>query len=67
MRKFTTNMKRGLAAVASTAFVAAANAGVYADAVTDGIDPAEVTLIGVAVLGVVGIIYLIKSGRRAAS
>lgn len=54
------------AAVASTAMVAApAFAGELADAVTSGLNGAELTLIGVGVLTLSGIVVLIKKGQRA--
>lgn len=54
------------AALAVTAFVAGnAHAGALADAVTDGVDTAELMLIGAVALGVTGIIMLIRGGRKA--
>lgn len=55
------------AAVATTAMVAApAFAGDLATAVTEGLNGAELTLIGVGVLTLSGIVVLIKKGQRAA-
>ncbi|MGH8040317.1 MAG: hypothetical protein ACRES5_08515 [Pseudomonas sp.] len=55
-------------AVVTTAMVAApAFAGDLADAVTQSAEPAELTLIGVAVLTLCGVILMIRSGKRAAS
>ncbi len=54
------------AAIASTAMVAApAFAGDLATAATEGMDKAELTLIGVAVLTLCGVVALIKKGQRA--
>ncbi len=54
-------------AVAMTAAMSGpAFAGELAGAVTDGIDKGEITLIGVAVLGLAGLIALIRAGRKAA-
>lgn len=55
------------AAVAATALVAGnAFAGDLATAATGAMDPAELTLIGIGVMGLVGIVVLIKKGSRAA-
>lgn len=63
-------IKSGMAAavaVASTAFIAGnAQAGDLATAVSSALDPAEMTLIGVAVLALSGIVVLIKKSQRAA-
>jgi len=54
------------AAIASTALVAApAFAGELATAATEGMDKGELTLIGVAVLTLCGVVALIKKGQRA--
>jgi len=53
------------AAVALTS--ASAFAGDLSDAVTTGVDKTELTAIGAVVLGLAGIILLIRSGKRAAS
>lgn len=71
MKTKTSRFSRVKAAVigaATTGFVASqAHAGVLADAVTDGIDVAELTLIGVAVLAMYGVIALIRGGKKAAN
>lgn len=55
------------AAVLTTALVAApAFAGDLASAATGAMDPAELTLIGVGVMALVGVVVLIKKGSRAA-
>lgn len=57
----------GATAFAMTAMVSApAFAGELAEAVTTNIDKGELTLIGVAVLALAGVIALIKGGKRAA-
>ncbi|WP_312704148.1 hypothetical protein [Stenotrophomonas lactitubi] len=69
MKNFKKNLRKfGIkaAAVASTAMVAApAFAGELASAATEGMDKAELTLIGVAVLTLCGVVALIKKGQRA--
>jgi hypothetical protein len=67
MRTKTTRFTLGKigAGVAAVATAGAASAGELATAVTDGIDKGELTLIGVGVLAVCGIIVLIKAARRA--
>ena len=54
------------AAVATTAMVAApAFAGELASAATEAMDGAELTLIGVGVLTLTGIVVLIRKSQRA--
>lgn len=61
----TNKMKATALALTAAVFAPMAHAGALADAVTDGIDVAEVMLIGAAVLALSGIIALIKGGKRA--
>lgn len=69
MRIKTTRFTLGKigAGVAAVATAGAASAGELATAVTDGLDKGELTLIGVGVLTLCGVVALIKSGKRAAS
>ena len=53
------------AAVALTS--ASAFAGDLSQAVADGVDKTELTAIGVIVLGISGVILLIRSGKKAAT
>lgn len=46
---------------------ASAFAGDLSEAVAGGVDKTELTAIGVIVLGIAGVILLIRSGKRAAS
>ena len=56
-----------LAAVGATSIVAGnAAAGDLATAVTGALDASEMTLIGVGVLALTGIVVLIKKAQRAA-
>lgn len=65
MKKFKTFAGRA-AAVTTAALVAApAFAGELATAASDGMDKAELILIGVAVLTLCGVVALIRAGRRA--
>ena len=65
------NVRNKLAAVSAIGMTALASApafaGELATAATDGMDKAELTLIGVAVLTLAGVIALIRAARRAAS
>ena len=67
MKKFSVKKIAGrVVAVASTALVAApAFAGDLATAATEGMDKAELALIGAAVLTLCGVVALIRAGRRA--
>lgn len=62
-------LKSGAAAflaVVSTALIAGtAHAGELADAVTDNLDKAEMTAIGVGILALCGVVVLIKKAQRA--
>ena len=58
---------QGASALALTAMVAPAFAGELASAVTEGIDKAELMLIGAAVLALAGVIALIRAGKKAAA
>lgn len=60
-------VKKVAAGVAAMTVAGAASAGELAAAATGGMDKAELTLIGVAVLAVCGLIFLIKSGKRTAT
>lgn len=53
------------AAAAAALAPAAAFAGEYASAVESAVDKGELTLIGVLVLGIAGLILFIRSGRKA--
>lgn len=53
------------AAVALTS--ASAFAGDLSEAVSAGVDKTELTAIGVIVLGIAGVILLIRSGKKAAT
>lgn len=58
----------GATAFAVTAMASApAFAGDLASAATDGMDKAELLLIGAAVLTLCGVIALIRSGKKAAA
>ncbi|KUJ02722.1 hypothetical protein AR275_18770 [Stenotrophomonas maltophilia] len=65
------NVRNKLAAVSAIGMTALASApafaGDLATAATEGMDKAELTLIGVAVLTLAGVIALIRAARRAAS
>ncbi|MGG4627414.1 hypothetical protein ACLPGS_00345 [Stenotrophomonas maltophilia] len=65
------NARNKLAAVSAIGMTALASApafaGELASAATDGMDKAELILIGVAVLSLSGVIALIRAGRRASS
>lgn len=62
---YRSKLRAAAAGVAATALVAGnAHAGTLADAFLEGVDKVELTLIGAAVLGVVGIIFLISQARR---
>jgi len=67
---FSTKMRAAGATVATAATAMLASAPAFAgelsDAVQAGVDTTELTAIGVIVLGVAGIILLIRSGRNAA-
>lgn len=66
VNKLSTGFAYALA-VASSAFIAGnAAAGDLAAAVTSALDPAEMTLIGVGVLALTGVVVLIKKAQRAA-
>lgn len=55
------------AAIGALAFATgSAFAGDLAAAATSAMDPAELTLIGVGVMALVGVVVLIKKGSRAA-
>lgn len=61
------NKVAGAAAVATAALYAgAASAGPLADAASEGMDNAELYLIGAAVLTLSGVVVLIRKGQRAA-
>lgn len=45
-------------------FAPAAFAGALADAATGGMDKAELLLIGAAILGLCGVVAMIKAGKR---
>lgn len=56
---------KGVTAVVGTAmFAPAAFAGALADAATGGMDKAELLLIGAAILGLCGVVAMIKAGKR---
>lgn len=57
---------RAGAVAASFVVAGSAMAGDLATAVTSGLDSAEMTLIGVGVLTLTGIVVLIKKAQRAA-
>lgn len=65
------NVRNKLAAVSAIGMTALASApafaGELASAATEGMDKAELILIGVAVLSLSGVIALIRAGRRASS
>ncbi|HGP0654921.1 TPA: hypothetical protein ACKP0Q_000088 [Stenotrophomonas maltophilia] len=65
------NARNKLAAVSAIGMTALASApafaGELASAATEGMDKAELILIGVAVLSLCGVIALIRAGRRASS
>ncbi|MBH1744315.1 hypothetical protein I5V28_00510 [Stenotrophomonas maltophilia] len=65
------NVRNKLAAVSAIGMTALASApafaGELASAATEGMDKAELILIGVAVLSLCGVIALIRAGRRASS
>ncbi|ENB4191194.1 TPA: hypothetical protein UMZ04_000696 [Stenotrophomonas maltophilia] len=65
------NARYKLAAVSAIGMTALASApafaGELASAATEGMDKAELILIGVAVLSLCGVIALIRAGRRASS
>ncbi|WP_242876815.1 hypothetical protein [Stenotrophomonas maltophilia] len=65
------NVRNKLAAVSAIGMTALASApafaGELATAATEGMDKAELILIGVAVLSLCGVIALIRAGRRASS
>lgn len=62
------NKLAAVSAIGMTALASApAFAGDLATAATEGMDKAELTLIGVAVLTLAGVIALIRAARRAAS
>jgi len=69
MKKF--KIRNKLAAASAFAMTVAmtgpAFAGELADAATAGMDPAEVTAIGVAVLTVCAVIFMIRSGKRVSN
>lgn len=66
IKKNVRNFGIKAASVASIAMVAApAFAGELATAATEGMDKGELTLIGVAVLTLCGVVALIKKGQRA--
>jgi hypothetical protein len=61
------NKLAGVAAIGMTAAMSGpAFAGELASAVTAGLDGAELTLIGVAVLTLTAVVVMIRSGKRAA-
>ena len=67
LRSKVRNVSIKAAAVVTTALVSVpAFAGPMAEAATDGMDVAELGLIGVAVLTMAGVIALIRAGRKAA-
>lgn len=53
------------AAAAAALAPAAAFAGEYATAVESAVDKGELTLIGVLILSIAGLILFIRSGRKA--
>jgi len=60
------NVSIKAAAVVTTALVSApVFAGPLAEAATGGMDIAELSLIGAAVLGMCGVVALIRAGRKA--
>ncbi|WP_064749618.1 hypothetical protein [Lysobacter antibioticus] len=65
--KIATRVKQGLTALSLTAFAAAANAGAMSEAVSGGVDKAELLLIGVVVLTISGVVLMVRSGKRVAS
>lgn len=66
MKKNLRKIGMKAAAIVSTAMVAApAFAGELATAATEGMDKAELYLIGAAVLTLCGVVALIKKGQRA--
>lgn len=67
MRNFSTRVKQAAAATAAALVSTGAFAGPAADAVSGGVDKAELISIGIVVLTVSGIILFIKSGKRAAN
>lgn len=59
--------KAAVVGAATTAFIAGnAHAGALADAITGGLDEAELMLIGAGVLTLVGIVVLIRKSSKAA-
>ena len=67
MRNLPKNVKRAAAGLIAMTAAGTASAGQLADAVTNGVDTAELLLIGVCVLTVSGIIFLIRSGKKTAN
>ncbi|MCF7220398.1 hypothetical protein [Marilutibacter chinensis] len=65
-KTFTTRAKAIVAGGAAAVAAGAANAGALADAITAGLDSAELMLIGAGVLTLTGIVVLIKKSGRAA-
>lgn len=66
LRSKVRNVSIKAAAVVTTAMVSVpAFAGPLAQAATDGMDMAELGLIGAAVLAMAGLIALIRAGRKA--
>jgi hypothetical protein len=55
----------GAASLLCFAMAPAAFAGELAEAATSGMDKSELTLIGVAVMALCGVVALIRAGRRA--
>lgn len=67
MNKTLKKITGGVSAFALTAMVAGqAHAGALADAITGGLDEAELMLIGAAVLTLTGIVVLIRKSGKAA-
>lgn len=71
MRKILNTVRpfAGKVAAGATALVVSgvASAGELSEAVSGGVDKTELTAIGVIVLGVSGIILLIRSGKKTAN
>ncbi|MEH6416210.1 hypothetical protein [Pseudomonas sp. CGJS7] len=67
MRNLALRTKQAVAGTTAALFAAAATAGPAAEAVSAGVDKAELTAIGLVVLGIAGVILFIRSGRKAAN
>lgn len=69
MSKFLRNARSKLVAIGATASVALASAPAFAgemsEAVSGGVDKAELIAIGVVLMTISGVIVFIRSGRKA--